>query len=162
MKNAIWALGIVLGLGLATGCTPSPEKVCGHLEELQDKQEKDDDKELKGEAKKLYEKLKEKARKQCPKEFAALKEADADVYKCAAKCVMDAKDMDAVEKCDDKCDGLKEAYKKARKKAAASEDDEEETEKASKKKKASDDDDDDSDKKSKKKKKKKADDDDDE
>ncbi len=151
MKNAIWALGIVLGLGFATGCTPSPEKVCGHLEELQDKKEKDDDKELKGEAKKLYEKFKEKARKQCPKEFAALKEEDADVYKCAAKCVMDSKDLEAVEKCDDKCDGLKAAYKKARKKAAGDED--EDTEKASKKKSSDDEDeDDDSDKKKKKKK----------
>jgi len=156
-KHVTITLGILFGAGLLVGCTPSPEKVCNHFMDLEEKhaaeKKKDSDKEIDPKIEKLIAKIKEKQKEQCPKAMGALKEDSADVYKCFSKCITKTNDYDVAKKCDDECDGFKDAWKKAMKKTSSKDDDD-----GDKKKKASDDDesdkkkDDDSDKPKKKKK----------
>ena len=159
-KHVTFTFGLIFGAGLLVGCTPSPEKVCNKMTEIQDKEaeskKKDSDKEIDPKLQKLIDSIKEKWKEACPKAFTALKEQSPDIYKCAAKCVMKAKDGDDMKKCDDECDGLKDAMKKAMKKSSSSDDDKAD-DSDKKKKKSSDDEetdkkkDDDGDKKKKKK-----------
>ena len=149
-KHVTFTFGILFGAGLLVGCTPSPEKVCTHFLDLEEKhaeeKKKDSDKEVDPKIEKLIQKIKEKQKEQCPKALTALKEDNADVYKCFAKCITKTKDYDVAKKCDDECDGFKDAWKKAMKKVdkdKGSDDDEKSDKKKS--------DDDDSDKKKKKK-----------
>ncbi len=134
---------IVLAFAFVTfGCSSSPEKICDHMNKLEDEdRKKDDDKKKDDELDKLIEKIRKARRERCPKEFAALKEDSADVYKCASKCIMDAKDRDDMKKCGKSCDGFKDAYKKASKKVREKDKDKDDDDKDSKKKKSKDDDD---------------------
>lgn len=143
-KHVTITLGILFGAGLLVGCTPSPEKVCNHFFELEEKnseaKKKDDDKELDPKLEKLIAKIREKKKEECPKAMTALKQDSADVYKCFAKCITKTKDYDVAKKCDDECDGFKDAWKKAMKKVG-DDDKSGDDDSDKKKKKASDDDD---------------------
>lgn len=161
-KHVTVTIGLIFGAGLLVGCTPSPEKVCNKMSEVDEKESesKKKDKDIDPKLQKLIDSIKEKWKEACPKAFASLKEQSPDIYKCAAKCVMAAKDGDDLKACDDKCDGLKEAMKKAMKKSSSGDDDKADD---SKKKKSGDDEEadkkkDSDDDSSKKKKKKSADD----
>jgi hypothetical protein len=158
-KHVTITVALLFGAGLLVGCTPSPEKVCKKVDELEEKEaeSKKKDKDIDPKLQKLIDSMKAKWKEACPKAFASLKESSPDVYKCAAKCIMKAKEGEDIKKCDDECDGFKDAMKKAMKKAASDDDKADDSDK--KKKKAADDEesdkkkdsDDDSDKKKKKK-----------
>lgn len=138
----------VTGITLASfflGCTPSPEKVCTHYEGLSEKKKKksDDDDDAK-----LDKKMEEELKSLCPKMLTAVKEENADAYKCYAKCVTGTDSLDTAKKCDKDCDGFDKAANKAMSKLLKLDDDGDKKKKSSddeedkpKKKKSSDDDD---------------------
>ncbi len=111
LSTLLIATGLVV---LGGGCTPDPEKVCDKANELDEKADADKPKDEKADPKldEIIKKAREEKKKECPKMMGALKEVDGDVYKCMAKCVMDATDRKVMKKCDDTCPGAKEAFKK--------------------------------------------------
>jgi hypothetical protein len=94
MKNVMLAIALVFG-ATAVGCTPSPEKVCNHMFEIVSKEMKGD--------KKISDDDKKKGMDDCTKKLGEEKEKDPEAYKCASKCMMDAKDFEGVMGCEDKC-----------------------------------------------------------
>lgn len=75
MKPIVAAAVAAFALG-ALGCTPTPEKVCNHLQELADK-----DTPMPGD------KPFHLSMSKCLKNMNELKERDAEAYKCTAKLV---------------------------------------------------------------------------
>lgn len=146
MKHVLFTAGFLFAAGLLVGCTPSPEKVCNHYSELEGEKKKSKDKDGDEEMAKLEKELKEL----CPKMLTAVKEENADAYKCYAKCVTGTKDLDTAKKCDKDCEGFDKAANKAMgkllglddeggKKKASKSDEESSDEPKKKKKKSSDD-----------------------
>jgi hypothetical protein len=130
---------VVVG-SMSVGCTPSPEKVCGKTMELLEKEFGDKKKKSDDDDKDKEKEQKEKFLKECVKKADKEKTDDPDAYKCGAKCVMDAKDLEDAAKCEKSCP------KKDKKKGGDDDDDKD----TKKKKKGGDDDDDDKGKKNKK------------
>ncbi|GAC1369718.1 MAG: hypothetical protein NVSMB47_19470 [Polyangiales bacterium] len=91
--------GLLLGLTLA-GCSPSPEKVCGHLQEL-------DDKASKGDKDKSSAKDRDKQLQSCVKDLAQLKKEDAKQYGVCSKCILDADKAERVLGCLGDCQSEK-------------------------------------------------------
>jgi len=85
---------MVAAFSLALGCSPSPEKVCKHVIELESKDSKGEE---------MSEKDREKAVEKCVSKVTEKKEKEPEMWKCVAPCAMDAKDRDELRKCDKKC-----------------------------------------------------------
>ncbi|MBI2389310.1 MAG: hypothetical protein HYV09_06905 [Deltaproteobacteria bacterium] len=147
MKHVLFTAGFLFAAGLLVGCTPSPEKVCNHYSELEGekKKSKDGDEEMA--------KLEKELKELCPKMLKAVKEENADAYKCYAKCVVGTSELATAKKCDKDCEGFDKAANKAmgkllglddeggKKKASKSDDEssDDDSKKSKKKKKSSDD-----------------------
>ena len=98
MKKLVVAIALTFGAALV-GCTASPEKVCNHMMSLAKA-------EMKGE-KEMSEEQQKKGMEGCLKETTAIKEKDAEVWKCTAKCAMATEDFKVARKCDDDCGAKK-------------------------------------------------------
>ena len=90
-RNVGW-MGLVAVMLGAVACTPSPEKVCNKMGEL--------DKDMAGNA---------VAMAGCKAMLEAVKAKDGDAYKCFAKCVVGASDKATAEKCNETCPAMKKA-----------------------------------------------------
>jgi hypothetical protein len=102
MKTFVWiAAGALMSLS-AIGCTPSPEKVCNHINEIAENDPKL--KELMG---KQSEEKKKEGQEKCVAKITKEKESDPEGYKCGSKCIMASKDFEAMMKCEDECPGMK-------------------------------------------------------
>lgn len=95
MKKLVLAFSLALGALSVVGCTPSPEKVCSHMFEIVSKEFKGDEK--------MSDEKKKKGMDDCVKKAGEEKEKDPEAYKCASKCMMDAKDLEGVGKCEETC-----------------------------------------------------------
>ena len=86
-----------LAAALFAGCTPSPEKVCGHFGDIATPEI---EKMMKAFGKDMSDADKTKMKGDCTTELDKMKSEKPDDYKKTATCVMDAKEFKDLEKCD--------------------------------------------------------------
>lgn len=93
------ALAAALAALSAIGCgPPSPEKVCGHVKTLAEKDEV---------------KWSDKKNDRCVEKLGELQKENKDGYACLSKCVVDGKTFkEATRGCDEKCEDKLDKKKK--------------------------------------------------
>jgi hypothetical protein len=80
-------MGISVLALAASACTPSPERVCDHIRELEQRSGRHDPASL------------ERDRAGCMQTMTAVRARDSNAYKTAARCVMNAGDETASDLC---------------------------------------------------------------
>lgn len=86
MKAMLFGVVGALSLGLASGCTPSPEDVCAHMQSLAKKE--------------LGQKAADQMGEGCVKDLERKKEIKGLIkYRDAAKCIMNATKIEDIRKC---------------------------------------------------------------
>jgi hypothetical protein len=91
------ALAITLVLAVpSTGCKSSPDRVCGRLAELMAQK-------LKKEGISYFPDDRKRLEENCIRDREQEKTDSPELYECTAKCINDAKEIDAVDPCMRKC-----------------------------------------------------------
>ena len=94
-KHASIANGLWIGCALVLlGCTPGPDKVCGHVV----------DHEARARGASLPDAERKAVIDRCVQRMEGEKQRDPSKYGCLAKCVMTASDVAGVQKCEETCD----------------------------------------------------------